>query len=87
MRVRKARDGALILPLVGLLFLAPPFANMFAVDGRIFGIPSLVAYIFFVWGALILCARAMARYLERAQIDESRRRTSSTDRHVDGYGP
>ncbi|MEM7668535.1 MAG: hypothetical protein AAF317_05200 [Pseudomonadota bacterium] len=87
LKERKARDGALILPMVGLLFLTPPVANMFAVDGLIFGIPVLVAYIFTVWGILILCARALARRLADAQLEESRRRQSRGGSHVDEVGP
>ena len=66
MRDRKTRDAALILPIVGLLFLIPPFASIFAIEGRIFGIPVLVAYIFTVWALLILAARVLAKRIEAA---------------------
>ena len=57
---RKARDAALILPLAGAVALLPPVAWVVVVDGRILGVPVVVAYVFAVWAALILAAWRLA---------------------------
>lgn len=60
LRARKARDAALILPLIGLLLLTPPFAQVFANDSRILGVPTVVVYVFSIWAALILIAQRLS---------------------------
>ncbi len=65
LRARKLRDGALFLPLVGLVLLMPPVADLFAVDRRILGVPVVVAYVFAVWAGLILLALRLAARLGR----------------------
>ena len=60
---RKIRDWALILPLLGLIFLAPPIASMVPADSEIAGLPATVVYIFAVWAGLILGAFALARWI------------------------
>ncbi|MEM1276519.1 MAG: hypothetical protein AAGH74_08335 [Pseudomonadota bacterium] len=54
----------MILPIVGLLFLIQPVATIFAIDGRIFGIPVMVAYIFTVWAVLIAATAVLAKRIE-----------------------
>jgi hypothetical protein len=61
--LRKARDTALAVPLVGVILLMPPVAQIFAVEGRIFGLPVAVAYVFGVWLALIVAARRTGRWI------------------------
>ncbi|MEM6422506.1 MAG: hypothetical protein AAF698_07945 [Pseudomonadota bacterium] len=69
-RLRRARDSAVALPVAGLVLLLSPFSHVFAVDGRLFGVPVVVAYVFGAWLALILAARAVsARMLENAAED------------------
>ncbi len=63
LRARKARDAALILPLMGLLLLTPPFAQVFANESRIFGVPTVVAYVFAIWAALIFVALRLSALL------------------------
>lgn len=75
---RKTRDAALILPIIGLLFLIPPFATIFAIDGRIFGIPVMVAYVFTVWALLIAAAAFLAKRIETA-IDKDIVSRTATD--------
>lgn len=58
---RKARDGALAVPLIGLILMMPPVAQIFAVDGRIAGVPVVVGYIFGVWLLLVIGARIAGR--------------------------
>ncbi|MEM7525039.1 MAG: hypothetical protein AAF360_15040 [Pseudomonadota bacterium] len=59
----KARDTALALPLAGLVALSPPLIDVFAVEGRIFGAPGIVVYLFVVWAALICLAGLLSRRL------------------------
>lgn len=63
LRQRKARDRALILPLVGLMLLMPPIAAIFQLDARVGGVPFLLVYLFAVWAALITGAAGLARRL------------------------
>ena len=60
LRQRKARDRALILPLVGLLLLVPPIAAIFQIEARIGGVPFLLVYLFAVWAVLIAGAAGLA---------------------------
>lgn len=60
---RKARDRALILPLVGLILLTPPFAGIFQLDVKIAGVPFTVIYLFVVWAILIAGAAMLSRQL------------------------
>jgi hypothetical protein len=60
---RKARDAGLILPLVGLLLLMPPFGRIFAIDATVMGVPLVVGYAFAVWAALIVAAFLLSRRL------------------------
>lgn len=50
---RKARDAAMALPIVGTILFLPPVAQIFAVEGRVLGVPVAVFYLFAVWGCLI----------------------------------
>ena len=59
----RVRDGALILPLAGLLLLCPPLLGLFVSDIGLFGAPLIVCYVFAVWGGLILVSRRLARAL------------------------
>ena len=65
LRARKLRDCAILLPVAGLVLFMPPVAGIFALPGRVFGVPAPVAYLFFVWIALILAARMIGRRLIR----------------------
>lgn len=60
---RKARDRSVILLLVGLALLVPPFAGIFQLDVRIAGIPFTALYLFLVWGMLIAGAAVLSRRL------------------------
>ena len=46
---RKSRESGFLLPIVGFLALVPPVISLFADDARIFGVPMIILYIFFVW--------------------------------------
>lgn len=60
LRHRKARDRAMILPLVGSVLMLPPFAGIFDVDARIAGVPVALVYVGSVWIGLILAGAALA---------------------------
>jgi hypothetical protein len=66
LRHRKARDRALILPLVGALLFTPPVAGIFELEAKIGGVPFLLIYLFAVWAALIAGAAALSRRLREA---------------------
>lgn len=68
LRDRKTRDRALILPLVGLILLMPPFASIFRIDGTVGGVPITLVYVFAVWVVLIAGAATLSRRL-RAGLD------------------
>jgi hypothetical protein len=76
---RKARDRALILPLIGLILLMPPVAGIFQLDSKIGGIPATLVYIFVVWAGLIAGAAALSRRLRRSADANS----GETDREAD----
>lgn len=62
-RTHRARDAGLVLPLAGLVLVAPPVINLFVTDLTVFGAPLIGIYLFGVWGALIVCARQLSRRL------------------------
>lgn len=66
LRYRKARDRALVLPLIGALLVTPPLAGIFEIEAKIGGVPFLLVYLFAVWAALIAGAAALARRLREA---------------------
>ena len=63
LRQRKARDRAGVLLLAGIVLLLPPFAGLFQIDGKIFGLPVTLVYLFSVWALLILGAWRLASRL------------------------
>lgn len=64
---RRARDLALIVPVLGVIALMPPLIGLFArPETGIFGIPLIVVYLFGLWLALILIAMVVASRLKRA---------------------
>ena len=81
LRHRKVTDRAMVLPLLGVLALLPPFASIFEIDARIAGVPLTALYLFVVWALLIVGAARLARPL-RAQ-DQSRPDVDTPDTHRD----
>jgi len=59
----KARDRALVLPLVGALLLISPLAGIFQLDAKLGGVPFTLVYLFTVWAVLIVGAAALSRHL------------------------
>lgn len=62
----RTRDLAVLLPLLGLFLLMPPFITVFGGDARPWGLPLIVAYLFGAWAALLAGAAWLAHAL-RAQ--------------------
>jgi len=67
LRHRKARDWALILPLVGFLLLSPLVASVVRVEADIGGVPSALVYVFAVWAALVAGAALLSRSLSEVE--------------------
>ena len=67
----RARDVARIVTLLGVVLLMPPVVTLFVTDSRIGGVPLIVAYLFAVWLALIVCARLLAHRLDPRPPDTS----------------
>ncbi len=61
----RARDAAVVLPLLGLFLLMPPVITLFVAAVDIDGVPLIVVYVFGVWLSLIVCAGLLARRLAR----------------------
>ncbi len=59
----RVRDAAAVLPLLGLFAWVPPVIGLFAGEGRVLGIPLIVAWLFGVWLALIVVAAWFSRRL------------------------
>lgn len=62
-REGRARDAAVLLPLLGLFLLMPPIIGLFALPVTVAGMPLIVAYVFGVWLALVVVAALLARAL------------------------
>jgi hypothetical protein len=62
-RGARARDAAVLLPVLGLFLLMPPMITLFVGDAGETGIPRVVTYLFGVWLALIVAAAWLARRL------------------------
>lgn len=69
-RDRRTQTFATLAPLLGIFLLMPPFIHVFADAGAVFGVPTIVVYIFGVWAALIAAAGLIARRLSRARADD-----------------
>ena len=68
---RRARDLAVVLPLAGTLTFAPPLVGLFARPAfAVFGVPSVILYLFGLWLALILGALLVSRRLARRPGEE-----------------
>lgn len=62
-REGRARDAAVLLPLLGLFLLMPPLIALFVQPVTVAGVPLIVAYVFGVWLALAAAAALLARAL------------------------
>ncbi len=84
MRNQKLRDAALILPLVGTFLLLPTVLRLIS-GGRWFAdLPSLPAFLYLAWLALIIGAGLLSQLLLKA---ESGPETKNAATGVDGETP
>ncbi len=60
---RKLGFLAVLLPLAGLVLIMPPLVLIASNASTIFGIPSIVLYLFAVWFGLIGSAFLLQRHL------------------------
>lgn len=60
----RAQSAAVLLPILGLFLLFPPFITLFTGPLRPFGIPLIVVYIFGVWLAIIFVTALLVRRLQ-----------------------
>lgn len=54
-------DGRIAVALLGPVLFAPPVLALFAREARLFGVPSLVVYVFAAWLLGILLTALAAR--------------------------
>jgi hypothetical protein len=66
----RTRNLAVLLPLVGLFLLMPPFITVFGGTARPWGVPLIVAYLFGAWAALLAGAAWLAHALRPQEPPE-----------------
>ena len=76
---RKARDRSIALLLIGIVALMPPIAGIFLIDGKVFGVPFPLVYVFVIWGLLVAGAAALASILRAADATSRASDTNSTE--------
>ena len=62
-RSPRARQAAVLLPLLGLFLLMPPVVGLFATPASLAGVPLIVLYLFAVWLGLVIAAARLGRAL------------------------
>lgn len=60
---QRAHSAAVVVPVLGLFLLLPPFITLFTGDVQLLGIPLIVIYIFGVWVVLLVFTAWLARHL------------------------
>ena len=60
---RAAKDGAIILPLIGLVLFTPPFIQAFDIPEKVFGIPVFLFSLTLTWIAGIALTAYVANCL------------------------
>ncbi|MEQ8584863.1 MAG: hypothetical protein RLO01_05310 [Thalassobaculaceae bacterium] len=56
----KTRDAVALLVLLGTFLVMPPILAVVNQPTTVFSLPTIVVYVFAVWGALIVCTRLVA---------------------------
>jgi len=67
LRNQKLRDAALLLPLIGTFLMLPVVLRMVSGGHWFADLPSLPAFLYVVWFALIAAAGVLARLLLKAE--------------------
>ncbi len=81
---RKWQEAALIVPVLGLCLLIPPFISIFSIKISFFGVPLIVLYIFLVWITLILTTRFLS--IKLMQNDPGQENEPDADGNGNGNG-
>ncbi len=70
---RRVRLLAFFLPIAGLILIMPPIVFIFDRPGTVFGVPNIIAFLFFVWFAMIAATFLLQRHLPTPPPEDSRR--------------
>lgn len=62
----KVRDAVALMALLGTWLVMPPMLDVVNQPTSVFGIPTIVVYVFAVWAGLIVFTRMVARRAGRA---------------------
>ena len=68
----KVRDAVALMVLLGTWLVMPPMLDVVNQPTTVFGIPTIVVYVFAVWAGLILFTRLVATRAGRALEREER---------------
>jgi hypothetical protein len=75
-RWSKFRERALALFILGVLIMNYPMMALFSVDGFVFGIPLLYAYVFSAWLLLIVLAALLVARIPKPPHERARAQTA-----------
>lgn len=80
----KVRDAVALMVLLGTWLVMPPMLDVVNQPTSIFGIPTIVVYVFAVWAGMILFTRLIARRAGRAFAREEIRAERGVDPEGEG---
>lgn len=69
--IRKARDVAVVIPVVCTFLFMPPLIHIASDAGSLFGIPTVVIYLFGIWGAAVALTAWNSRRLDAPEQDDA----------------
>ena len=64
----RAQNLGVLLPLLALFLLMPPFVTLFTADGSVAGVPLIVVYLFGIWGLLLVATTNHPERLDPASV-------------------
>jgi len=74
----KFRDRAIALFILGVLIMNYPMMALFSVNGFVFGVPLLYAYVFSAWLLLIVLVALLVMRVAKPPIERQRTVTPDT---------
>lgn len=69
----KIRDAVALMAVLGTFLVMPPILGVVNQPTSVFSLPTIVVYVFAVWGALIVGTRFIARRAARSGIRDDER--------------
>lgn len=69
--VRKARDIAIVIPVVCTFLIMPPLVHIASDAGSIFGIPAIVVYLFGIWMVAVALTAWNSRRLDTPEQEDA----------------